>query len=260
MLAVLFFVCLVASTIGAIVGAGGGVIIKPVLDAFGVLPVSTVSFLSSVTVLCMSVSSLIRTRNNGVKLSYAVSTPLAIGAVIGGVLGKALFECIRTSFGVEGPLGLVQSICLIAVTTLVLIYTCHKHRLPSYHVHSAISCAAIGLALGLLSSFLGVGGGPYNVTALFLFFTMEAKQAAKNSIYIIVFSQTFSILTAIISGTVPAFTWPELIAMALGGVGGAIAGAAVSARMHSAGVENALKLLCAAIILISIFNAVSFAR
>ena len=119
MLAVLFFVCLVASTIGAIVGAGGGGIIKPVLDAFGVLPVSTVSFLSSVTVLCMSVSSLIRTRNNGVKLSYAVSTPLAIGAVIGGVLGKALFECIRTSFGVEGPLGLVQSICLIAVTALV---------------------------------------------------------------------------------------------------------------------------------------------
>lgn len=80
MLAVLLFVCLVASTIGAIVGAGGGVIIKPVLDAFGVLPVSTVSFLSSVTVLCMSVSSLIRTRNNGVKLSYAVSTPLQLAA------------------------------------------------------------------------------------------------------------------------------------------------------------------------------------
>lgn len=89
---------------------------------------------------------------------------------------------------------------------------------------------------------------------------MEAKHAAKNSLYIIVFSQTFSILSAVISGTVPAFSWAELIAMALGGVGGAITGAAVSARMRSAGVENALKLLCAVIILISVFNVLNFTK
>lgn len=260
MLVLLFAVCLAASTIGAIVGAGGGVIIKPVLDAFAVLPVSTVSFLSSVTVLCMSVSSLIRTRHNGVKLDYAASTPLAVGAVMGGILGKALFEYVRSSFGNESTLGLIQSVCLITVTALVLLYTCLKRRLPSYHVWGLLPCSAIGLALGLLSSFLGVGGGPYNVSVLFLFFTMEAKHAAKNSLYIIVFSQTFSILSAVISGTVPAFSWAELIAMALGGVGGAITGAAVSARMRSAGVENALKLLCAVIILISVFNVLNFTK
>ena len=164
MLVLLFAVCLAASTIGAIVGAGGGVIIKPVLDAFAVLPVSTVSFLSSVTVLCMSVSSLIRTRHNGVKLDYAASTPLAVGAVMGGILGKALFEYVRSSFGNESTLGLIQSVCLITVTALVLLYTCLKRRLPSYHVRGLLPCSAIGLALGLLSSFLGVGGGPYNVS------------------------------------------------------------------------------------------------
>ena len=40
-----------ASIAGAICGIGGGVIIKPTLDAFGVLSVSTISFLSGCTVL-----------------------------------------------------------------------------------------------------------------------------------------------------------------------------------------------------------------
>ena len=37
----LFLICILASSIGAVVGAGGGVIIKPVLDMTGMLPVST---------------------------------------------------------------------------------------------------------------------------------------------------------------------------------------------------------------------------
>ena len=40
-----------ASTIGAICGIGGGVIIKPVMDAFGVMDVSVINFLSGCTVL-----------------------------------------------------------------------------------------------------------------------------------------------------------------------------------------------------------------
>ena len=80
-----FFVCFAASTVGALVGAGGGVIIKPVLDMVGVLPVSTVSFFSGCTVLAMSVCSLIRTRKNVVPLRIRISTTLAIGAIFGGM-------------------------------------------------------------------------------------------------------------------------------------------------------------------------------
>ena len=38
---ILFLICIIASSVGAIVGAGGGVIIKPVMDMLGLLPVST---------------------------------------------------------------------------------------------------------------------------------------------------------------------------------------------------------------------------
>ena len=39
-----FAVCFFSSIIGAICGIGGGVIIKPVLDALGAFPVSTINF------------------------------------------------------------------------------------------------------------------------------------------------------------------------------------------------------------------------
>lgn len=66
----LFLVAFLASAVGSVVGAGGGVIIKPVLDLLKVLPVSTVSFCSGCTVLGMSAFSLLHNRKDGIKLHY----------------------------------------------------------------------------------------------------------------------------------------------------------------------------------------------
>ena len=51
MIVVFFAVSLLASIVGSICGIGGGVIIKPVLDALDVMSVSCISFLSGCTVL-----------------------------------------------------------------------------------------------------------------------------------------------------------------------------------------------------------------
>ena len=82
-----------ASIVGAICGIGGGVIIKPVLDAFGVLSVSMISFLSSCTVFAMSSYSVIKARlAHESQIDLKLTTPLAIGAAIGGLIGKELFS------------------------------------------------------------------------------------------------------------------------------------------------------------------------
>lgn len=66
MLLVIFFViCFGASIVGAICGIGGGVIIKPVLDAFQILDVATISFLSGCTVLSMSTYAVLKSKVNG---------------------------------------------------------------------------------------------------------------------------------------------------------------------------------------------------
>ncbi|MCD8116737.1 MAG: sulfite exporter TauE/SafE family protein [Oscillospiraceae bacterium] len=251
-------VCLIASTLGAIAGFGGGVIIKPVLDAIGILPAATVSFLSGCTVLAMSVSSLIRTRNNGVRLQVKTSTPLAIGAVLGGLAGKWLFQLVLTMSDQEETLGGIQAICLTIINIGVFIYVCVKDRLPSKHVESSLAAVLIGLVLGLISTFLGIGGGPINIAVLFFFFSMDAKEAAKNSIYIIMFSQISSIVTALATNTVPAFSWPDLIFMACGGVGGAILGAAISKHLDSKMVEKLLRVLMIIVTGIAAYNVVQF--
>lgn len=255
---ILFVVCILASSVGAVVGAGGGVIIKPVLDMIGILPVSTVSFCSGCTVLGMSVCSLIRNRNDGVKLRLKTSTALAIGAVFGGLIGKAMFEVVRNGFGDERMLGAIQAICLTVITTGVFVYVCNKDKLPSKHVENFGAAIVIGVFLGIISSFLGIGGGTSNVAVLFFFFSMNAKEAAKNSLYIIIFSQISSILSAVVTGSVPDFTWMNLICMVAGGISGALIGAAISKRIDNKGVEKILRILLLIIIAIDFYNVLKY--
>ena len=255
---ILFIICLIASTIGAVAGFGGGVIIKPIMDALGLLPVSTISFLSGCTVLSMSVSSLIKNRNDGVKLDIKKSTPLAMGAIIGGIIGKAMFQYIRNHFENENVLGFVQAIFLVSITIGVFIYILKKNSIKSYHIDSTLMCIVIGTMLGIISSFLGIGGGTSNVAMLFFFFSMNAKEAAKNSIYIIMFSQIASIIIAIFNHTVPYFKFVQLVAMASGGVGGALIGAIISKKLNNELIEKLLRVMLVIIICINFYNVVKF--
>ena len=256
---IFFAICLFASSIGAIVGAGGGIIIKPVMDMFGLMPVSTASFLCGVTVMTMSVSSLIRSRSNGVKLRLRTTFPLAVGAALGGLVGKWLFQILRTSFAQENVLGMVQAICLTLITAGVFVYVCNKEKLPSKQIDSPLTSVIIGCFLGIISAFLGIGGGTSNIAVLFFFFSMDAKEAAKNSLFIIVISQLSSIATAVVTQTVPDFAWIDLLFMAAGGVGGALIGAAISSRIDNKKVELVLKCLLVAMICVNFSNVVRFA-
>ena len=254
----LFLICLFASTVGAIGGAGGGVIITPVVDALDLLLASSVSLLSSCTVLCMTASSYLRGLKDNVKVRYSTTTPLAVGAALGGFLGNLLFSLVCRA-GDEAVLKLVQAIGLAFITALVLLYICVKDRIRSYQVESMLVCLLSGILLGVISSFFGIGGGTSNVALLFLLFSMEAKEAARNSSYIILLSQSVNISSFLLRGNVPAFEWLTLMLMAAGGMGGALLGAAISRRMNSKSVTLALKALCAAMVLVNLVNAIRVA-
>lgn len=254
MLILLFAVCFFASALGTIAGFGGGVIIRPVIEATGLFSTSVLSFMTSCTVLAMSASSLIRGRSNGVHLRTRISTPIGIGAALGGVYGKLVFDQIKQALQNDQHLSLIQNTVLLIVLIATLLYVLKKERLRSFNIENPAACLGIGTLLGLTSSFLGIGGGPYNVAVLFLCFSMEAKEAAKNSIYIILFSQSANLLLYALRGNVPDVSFPALFLMMGGGVFGALAGNGISKRMNGSQVEKLLRILIAVIICITCYN------
>lgn len=88
-----------------------------------------------------------------------------------------------------------------------MLYTINKRRIRTHKIFKVWVCVAIGLVLGIMSSFLGIGGGPINLVVFYFFFSMDTKTAAQNSLYVILISQITSLGATLITGSVPAFGW-----------------------------------------------------
>ena len=252
-------VSFLASVAGAICGIGGGVLIKPILDTFGVLSVASISFLSGCTVLSMSCYSVVKAKLGGSSLvDMKTGTPLAVGAALGGIAGKMMFQYISGLAQDKNEVGAVQAVCLLVITFGTLAYTLKKDKIRTHHVTSSAACVMIGLVLGIMSSFLGIGGGPINLVVLFFFFSMDTKTAAQNSLYIILFSQIASLLNTLATRTVPEFAVSLLVLMVACGILGGAAGRTVNRRMDGAMVNKLFIGLMVIIMMICVYNIVQF--
>lgn len=258
MVVFLLLVSFFASVGGAICGIGGGVIIKPALDALNIASVSTISFLSGCTVLsmsCYSVGKALAAKESLV--DFKTGTPLALGGAVGGVVGKSLFSALTAMFS-QQSVGICQSLCLAALTLMTICYTLFQRRIRTHHLTNPLVCGLVGLMLGILSSFLGIGGGPINLVVLYYFFSMSTKVAAQNSLYIILISQITSLGTTLLTASVPPFQWSWLILMVVGGISGGMAGRKINKRIDDCQVERLFIGLMVIITLISFYNAWRF--
>lgn len=259
MVIVFFAVSILSSIVGSICGIGGGVIIKPVLDATGIMNVSSISFLSGCTVLAMSVVSVYKNVRAGTaKLNVRTATGLAVGAALGGVAGKSMFQMLKSAVGNENVVGMTQAIVLIIITLGTLIYTVFKSRIQTKEYMNLVLCFVIGVLLGIMSSFLGIGGGPINLVVLAYFFSMSTKEAALSSLYIIMFSQITSLVQTVATGTIPEVKASYLIAMVVGGILGGTLGSKVNKKIDEEGVNKLFIALMIVIVGINIYNAVKF--
>ena len=250
---ILFFVvCFLASIVGAICGIGGGVIIKPLLDALQFLDVSQISFLSGCTVLSMSTYSVIKSKLSGKK-----EVDIAMGGAIGGIVGKWLFSFIKSLSDNPNKVGVVQAACLLVVTVFTLVYTVFKDRITTKKLRGLPILIFVGLLLGIMSSFLGIGGGPINLVVLFYLFSMTTKEAVITSLYIIFISQIASLATSIITNTVPEFPIKVLVVMVAGGILGGVVGRIVNKKIADKTVDKLFIGLMAVMIAINIYNIIS---
>ena len=254
---ILFFVvAFLSSIVGAICGIGGGVVIKPVLDMMQMGAPATINFLSGCTVLSMSLYSVSKALRAGdSKVEMSTGTPLALGAAAGGVVGKEMFSAVKAFFNGSPMVGGVQAIALGIITLGTLLYTINKSRIKTHTTSNKVICLVIGLLLGIMSSFLGIGGGPINLVVLGFCFGMDTITAAANSLYIILFSQAASLIDTLISG-VPEFRIFALLLMVAGGIGGGIVGRKLNKKMDNKAVDKLFIGLMVLIVCICIYNAV----
>jgi uncharacterized membrane protein YfcA len=205
----------------------------------------------------MSLYSVIKALRAGdSKVEMSIGTPLALGAAAGGVVGKEMFSAVKAFFNGSPMVGGVQAIALGIITLGTLLYTINKSRITTHTTSNKVACVAIGLVLGIMSSFLGIGGGPINLVVLGFFFSMDTKTAAANSLYIILFSQIANLLTIVLTASIPEFRVPALILMVAGGIGGGIVGRKLNKKMDNKAVDKLFIGLMVLIVGICVYNAV----
>ncbi len=248
-------VCLLSSIVGALCGIGGGVVIKPVLDSLEIMSVASASFLSGLTVQgmsCYTITLLFAKKESAIKRKIAM--PLCIGAVAGGIAGKIAFNMVSVAMGGGNTIGAMQAAFLFVLVAGPLAYTFNKHRITSLDLDNNGIALLVGLVLGLLSAFLGIGGGPFNLIALSFLFSMPTKIAAQNSLLIILCSQIASLVQTIATNTVPDFSWVNLILMASMGVMGAVIGRKINKKISDETVDKLFSGLNVLIMVICVYN------
>ena len=234
-----FVIAICATTVGALTGMGGGVIIKPVLDLLGNYDAATIGLLSSVTVFAMSVVSIIKQIRQKTRIPGMTALPLAVGSVIGGTVGEQILKALIRALGDNRAVVVTQNICLGLLIILVFVYMLKKDKLPTLHKRGLVLSTLVGVLLGFFSSFLGIGGGPINVALLIFIFSLDTKTATVCSIITILFAQISKLGTVMLTTGFAPFDLAMLPVMIIGAITGGWLGAKLNKQLPEKTVEIA---------------------
>jgi uncharacterized protein len=245
----------VVGILSGMFGVGGGFLTTPLLIFYGIPP--TVAAASAATqVTGASVSGVMaHLRRDGVDLR--MGGVLVAGGIIGSVLGAWLFEWLQSLGQIDTVIGLLYLVLLGSIGSLMLRDALralkverggaplpprkrHHHPLVSalplrwrfYRSGLYISPFApllLGVAVGILTILLGVGGGFIMVPAMLYILGMGAQVVVGTSLFQILFTTIAA--TLIHSLTTHAVDIVLALLLLLGGVVGAQVGARLAIRL-----------------------------
>lgn len=249
-----FIIIIFANSLGAISGMGGGVIIKPMFDLIHAHDLSSISFYSSVAVLTMSITTIIRQMKGGLTINWKKAIQISLGAIGGGWLGNILLDRLLLYFPQDKKVQTIQIILMI-VTLLFSFWYSIQHRQYFCFDIEWIRIFS-GLILGCLASFLGIGGGPINVAFLMFFLGTPIKDATAYSIVIIFFSQLAKILNILGKGQLFKFDLTMLSIVIPAAIIGGIIGAQFSRQVSDKIVSVVYRWVIIFVLAVNLYNLI----
>lgn len=247
-----FGIGLLATIFGSLVGLGGGVVIKPVLDAIGTYDLTTIGILSSFTVFSMAVVSTGKQIKKGFKIEKNMLV-IAAGSILGGGIGNSLFGIFLRVLNNEDFATAIQGFILAFLLILVLF----KENFPKYHLKNYPGLFLVGMVLGTIASFLGIGGGPINVMVLVLLMNMDIKKGAITSILIILLSQFTKLLLIFIGTGFGGHDLSMLYVMIPGGVLGGFIGAHFNHKLTNETIYRIFNIAIIILVILNIYNVIN---
>lgn len=246
-----FIIIILATFIGSSAGIGGGVIIKPALDAINMSDIATIGFISSCSVLTMSIYSSIKQAKTVKNFDFKMIGLIGIGSVLGGILGNKIFSYFLTHFD-DNVVKATQSLMLSLLLTGVLLNNIYSSK--TFKIENKFVIFLIGFILGTVSSFLGIGGGPINVAVFVVLFSCDIKTAAIYSLATIIFTQTSSLTTMYIANGFKDFDLRLLIFAIPAALLGGFIGTKYNKQADEKTIERLFRFTTAGVVILNIYN------
>ena len=201
-------------------GAGGSIITLPVLVYLaGVAPNEAVGLSLFIVGVAALVGALQRLRGSGIHLKAALM--FALSGMIGAAGGARLTPLVSPQ-----ALMVIFAVLLLVVALNMLIGK--NDELSPAAECNPIRCLFAGLAVGVLTGFVGVGGGFLLVPALVKFAKLPLRQATGSSLAIISFNSASGFLSHF--GEAPP-RWPLAFLFAGIAAVGVLAGTVLTKRL-----------------------------
>ncbi|MBO0488160.1 sulfite exporter TauE/SafE family protein [Vagococcus fluvialis] len=250
-------VSFIATVIGALTGIGGGIVLKTFANIFSNDDVIVVGFYTTIIVFTMCIVSILKQKSKGFKFDTKVLIGMSVGSIVGGYLGDYVLNLFVLKFD-ETYVKFIQSIILLITLAFLIIYTRIGPKINKVENPSLLATSLLGLFLGSISIFLGIGGGPLNVSLMVIIFGYGMKEAAIYSLSTVFFSQISKIISILIAGNFEKYNLklvPFLIIVAI--IGGYV-GTSLNQKMSTKNIELLYVVLMIGLLLLTLTSIINF--
>ena len=268
---VLFGMGIAVGFLSGMFGVGGGFLMTPLLIFYNIPPAVAVATGTN-QVVASSVSGALAHFKRGT-IDFKLGTILLVGGIGGSGLGVLVFTLLRNAGQLDLIISLMYVLFLGSIGSLMVVESLNARRRvkaggksdvrrPGQHnwVHglpfkmrfrksklylSAIPVLVLGVAIGLLVSIMGVGGGFIMVPALIYLLHVPTNVVIGTSLYQIIFVTAFT--TVLQSYTNQSVDVVLALVLMIGGVIGAQFGAAAGVKLRGDQLRALLGLMVLAV-------------